>query len=118
MTRPDKNVRTRHGDPPQAPRAHPYFLQARAQVRALIEPGTVLALPSAPSIAPLIDSPAADLEDFRLRTMRITCVAGLSGLPQISIPAGTVDGCPIGLSFIGWFGGDEALLELSERFLG
>jgi amidase len=89
------------------------LVQARAKVRALIEPGTVLALPSAPSIAPLIDSPAAHLEDFRLRAMRISCVAGLSGLPQVSIPAGTVDGCPVGLSFIGWFGGDEVLLDLA-----
>lgn len=88
---------------------------ARAQVREAIQPGTVLALPSAPSIAPLIDSLAADLENFRLRVMRLTCIAGLSGLPQVSIPAGTVEGCPVGLSFIGWFGGDEALLDLAVR---
>jgi Asp-tRNA(Asn)/Glu-tRNA(Gln) amidotransferase A subunit family amidase len=43
--------------------------------------------------------------------MRLTCTAGLSGLPQMSIPACTIDGCPVGLSFIGWAGGDEALLE-------
>ena len=36
-----------------------------------------------------------------------------SGLPQMNIPAGTIDGCPIGLSFIGWAGGDEALLDLA-----
>jgi amidase len=34
-------------------------------------------------------------------------------LPQISIPIGTVSGCPAGLSFIGWPGGDEALLDLA-----
>jgi amidase len=37
----------------------------------------------------------------------------LAGLPQISIPAGTVAGCPAGLSFIAWAGGDEALLDLA-----
>jgi amidase len=31
----------------------------------------------------------------------------------MSIPVGTVDGCPVGLSFIGWAGGDEALLDLA-----
>jgi amidase len=31
----------------------------------------------------------------------------------VSIPAGTIDGCPVGLSFIGWDGGDEALLDLA-----
>ena len=45
--------------------------------------------------------------------MRLTSIAGLSGLPQITIPAGTIDGCPVGLSFIAWSGGDEALLDLA-----
>ena len=40
-------------------------------------------------------------------------IAGLSGLPQVSIPVGTMSGCPIGLSFVGWAGGDEALLDLA-----
>jgi amidase len=45
--------------------------------------------------------------------MRLTCLSGLSGLPQVSIPVGTVLGFPVGLSFIGWEGGDEALLDLA-----
>jgi amidase len=45
--------------------------------------------------------------------MRLTCIAGLGGLPQVSIPVGTVTGCPVGLSLIGWPGGDEALLDLA-----
>jgi amidase len=45
--------------------------------------------------------------------MRLTCTAGVAGLPQMSIPAGTPSGCPVGLSFIGWAGGDEALLDLA-----
>ena len=76
-------------------------------------PGTILALPTAPWIAPRIDSTGAELDHFRTRVMRLTCIASLTGLPQISIPAGTMDGCPIGLSFIGWRGGDEALLDLA-----
>lgn len=88
---------------------------ARAHLRALVAPGTVLALPSAPAIAPRIDTPADVMEAFRLRVMRLACSAGLAGLPQVSIPAGTVDGCPVGLSFIGWAGGDEALLDLAVR---
>jgi amidase len=45
--------------------------------------------------------------------MALTCIAGVSGLPQVTLPAGTVEGCPVGLSFIGWAGGDEALLDLA-----
>jgi amidase len=47
--------------------------------------------------------------------MRLTCIAGLAGLPQISIPVGTVAGCPAGLSFVGWPGADEVLLDLACR---
>ncbi|MCX7311464.1 MAG: amidase [Alphaproteobacteria bacterium] len=86
---------------------------AREQIHALIAPGTVVALPSAPCIAPKLDTPAAELDSYRTRVMRLTCIAGLGGLPQVSIPAGTAAGCPVGLSFIGWAGGDEALLGLA-----
>jgi amidase len=79
----------------------------------VVAPGTVLALPTAPCIAPLVDGSAADMDKFRTRVMRLTCTAGVAGLPQVNLPAGTLDGCPIGLSFIGWAGGDEALLDLA-----
>ena len=88
---------------------------ARTRIRALIKPGTIVALPAAPCIAPKIDTPPDALESYRVRVMRLTCTAGLGGLPQVSIPAGTVAGCPVGLSFIGWAGGDEALLDLAAR---
>jgi amidase len=88
---------------------------AREHIRSLVTPGTVVALPSAPGIAPLLDAPAESIDDFRARVMRLTCTAGICGLPQVSIPVGTVDGCPAGLSFIGWAGGDEALLEMAVR---
>jgi amidase len=86
---------------------------ARAHVRSLLPPGTIMALPSAPCIAPHAGTPADALESFRVRVMRLTCIAGMSGNPQVSIPVGTRGGCPVGLSFIGWHGGDEALLDLA-----
>jgi amidase len=90
-------------------------------VRQTAVPGTILALPSAPCIAPKVDIAGDELESFRARVMRLTCIASLTGLPQISIPAGTISACPVGLSFIGWTGGDEALLDLAfalSRHLG
>jgi len=86
---------------------------AREHIRGKIKPGTVMALPTAPCIAPRIDTPQDELESFRVRVMRLTCIAGLAGLPQVSVPVGTVAGCPVGLSFVGWAGGDEALLDLA-----
>jgi amidase len=97
----------------QADAARVAQVKAREHIRDVARPGTVLALPTAPAIAPPVDTPAADLDDFRTRVMRLTCTAGMAGLPQMNIPAGTLNGCPIGLSFIGWAGGDEALLDLA-----
>jgi amidase len=86
---------------------------ARAHLRSLVPPGTMLALPTAPSIAPPIDLSGEEMESFRVRVMRLTCMAGLAGLPQMNLPVGTVAGCPSGLSLIAWAGGDEALLDLA-----
>jgi amidase len=99
----------------QADSARRVMTAARAHLRALVPPGTVMALPTTPSIAPKLDLDESGLNDFRTRVLRLTCMAGLAGLPQINIPAGTVAGCPAGVSFIGWPGGDEALLDLACR---
>ena len=64
-------------------------------------------------VAPPLDAATDELESFRVRVMRLVCMASISGLPQVTIPAGTADGAPVGLSFIGWRGGDEALLSLA-----
>lgn len=97
----------------QADAARRTVASARKHLRALVPPGTIMALPSAPCIAPRLDTPADELDSFRTRVMRLTCMAGLAGLPQMNLPIGTVAGCPAGLSFIAWPGGDEALLELA-----
>jgi amidase len=86
---------------------------ARAHLRALVPPGTMLALPTAPSIAPPVGLSGDEMESFRVRVMRLTCMAGLAGLPQMNLPVGTVAGCPAGLSLIAWPGGDAALLDLA-----
>ena len=86
---------------------------ARAEIRSRVAPGTLLCLPTAPSIAPRRDSPLEALDTFRSRVMTLTVTAGLAGLPQVTLPAGTVDGCPCGISFIAAAGADERLLDLA-----
>jgi amidase len=87
--------------------------RARTELRGRITPGTVVAIPTAPCIAPRLDATVAELDAFRARAMALTSIAGIGGLPQVSVPARVVDGCPIGLSFIGWPGADERLLDLA-----
>lgn len=97
----------------EAEAARGVLAETRAHIRRVATPGTLMALPTAPCIAPLVGGGAGEMDHFRSRVMRLTCTAGVAGLPQITLPAGTVDGCPVGLSFIGWPGGDEALLDLA-----
>ena len=99
----------------QAAEARVMQERARDRIRSIARPGTVLVLPTCPAIAPLTHAPNDVHEAFRTRAMRMTCIAGLSGLPQMSLPIATIGGRPIGLSFIGWAGGDEALLDLAVK---
>jgi amidase len=92
-------------------RAREVAARSREHLRRVVTPGTIVAVPSAPTIAPTVDGALADT--FRARCLRLTCIAGLAGLPQVSLPAGVAAGCPVGASLIGWAGGDEALLDLA-----
>src|SRR5690606_4666392 len=83
---------------------------AKSHIEGLISPGKIVVLPTAPCIAPERGATGKLLDAYRTRVMRLTCIAGLSGLPQVTLPAGLINGCPVGLSFIGWRNSDEALL--------
>lgn len=87
---------------------------ARARVNELLGGGdTLIVMPTAP-VSPKRDASNAEVEDFRARTMGLTCVSGLSGCPQVSLPLAEA-GAPIGLSLLAAHGGDEALLEMAVK---
>ncbi|MCU0775178.1 MAG: amidase [Ideonella sp.] len=75
----------------------------------------VMVLPTMPDIAPLRSSPESALEDYRNRAIRLLCVSGLSGFPQISLPLAGRAGAPLGLSLLGPPGSDRSLVALAER---
>lgn len=84
---------------------------AKDQLIRLLQQDTLLVIPTVNGPAPLLNSSSASLEERRNRTLQLTCIAGLAGLPQVTIPIGKVDGAPIGLSFIGGTHTDRALLS-------
>jgi amidase len=86
----------------------------KAHVLGLIKHDAVVVLPSSASTAPRLDADPLAVDDVRMRTMRITCVAGLAGLPQVSIPMQTAAGKPYGVSLLGPAGSDLALLRLAK----
>ncbi len=87
--------------------------QVATRMEALLGEDTVLCLPTAPGIAPLRNTPADELEAFRAQALSLLCVAGLARLPQVNLPFGTLDGCPVGLSLIGPRGTDMLLLKIA-----
>ena len=88
---------------------------ARARLAGRLGGDGGLIQPSVPVIAPRCDAAAETLSDFRDRTISLNCIAGLAGLPQVTVPAGRVEGCPVGLSLIGPAGSDRRLLTLAVR---
>jgi Asp-tRNA(Asn)/Glu-tRNA(Gln) amidotransferase A subunit family amidase len=82
--------------------------RARAAIRERLGE-RVLVLPSAATVAPR----AADAEAARAATMLLTCVAGIGGLPAVSVPVATASGLPAGACLVGPAGSDRALLRLA-----
>ena len=81
----------------------------------LLGSDTVLAVPTVPDIAPLRNAQPEATEDFRGRALTLLCIAGLARLPQINLPFGKVNGCPIGLSLIGPRDRDMLLLAIARE---
>lgn len=90
----------------------------RQHVDALLGADGVICLPTSPRVAPPRGTPADKVEvEYRNQAQRILCIAGLCGLPQISLPMARLDGLPLGLSLIGARGSDRALIALARRVL-
>ncbi|KXZ51886.1 hypothetical protein GPECTOR_11g320 [Gonium pectorale] len=89
----------------------------RKHMLSLLGEDGVLALPTTPGPAPLVDTPPADLDAWRTRLISLTSIAGLAGLPQVHLPIAYVDGLPVGLGLVGPPGSDEQLLELAEAVM-
>jgi amidase len=87
----------------------------RAHLAALLGTDGVLLMPTMPDIAPLRSESEAGLEDYRNRAIRMLCIAGLSGFPQLSMPLARRDGAPLGLSLLGPAGSDRSLIRVAER---
>lgn len=89
----------------------------RTEMRERLGDGGVLVLPTVPGAAPLKASSFKETQAFRERALRLLCLSGLSGFPQISLPLGNVDGAPFGISLLGPPNSDLALIALGGQIL-
>jgi amidase len=100
----------------QVAKANRIRARFRSALKRLLGADGVLILPTMPDIAPLASTSEAELEDFRNRALRLLCLSGLSGLPQITVPALRREGAPLGLSLIGPKGSDLSLARLAVAY--
>ncbi|HXQ57673.1 MAG TPA: amidase, partial [Actinomycetes bacterium] len=94
----------------------------RGRFAALVEDllGTrdALVLPTIPVVAPSRDTRVLELGDGRRMGIQeaLTALPGAfncSGSPVVSVPVGSLDGLPVGLSLVGRIGGDQELLGVA-----
>ena len=90
----------------------PVRLRIARRLRALVPKGTALLLPTSPTIALPKDADGEVLAEFYRAALTLTSIAGHAGLPQLSLPVASIDGCPLGLSIIGSKDDDLPLLAL------
>ncbi len=81
----------------------------QARMAELLQPGTVICLPTTPFPAPEAGLPQSQMWERRMRIITLTCLGGLLGAPQINLPLAEVDGMPVGLSLLAAPGADELL---------
>ncbi len=93
----------------------------RAQLKAkwteVMGQDGVLVFPTMPDIAPLSTSSDAEMDTYRNRAIRLLCLGGLTGCPQLSLPLASRQGAPLGLSLMGPPGSDLSLVRLAQRVM-
>lgn len=81
-----------------------------------LESGDVVVFPTVHDISPLLSSTLVELKDFALKASRHTCIAALTGFPEITIPLRNIKkSCSLGMSFIGRAGEDVTLTSFASR---
>ena len=86
--------------------------RARASQRLdqLLDGRRMLCLPTSPILPIARDARLSEMRTAVHRIVDLTCIAGLTGCPQVNLPIASIGAVPVGLSLIGWRGGDAALI--------
>ena len=84
--------------------------EAKARLDALLDRRRMLCIPTSPILPIARDARLSTMRHAVHRIVDLTGIAGLTSLPQVNTPAGSASGIPVGLSLIGWRGGDAALV--------
>lgn len=105
-------------DMPESDRAAAqiYRQRYREYLRGALGLDGVVVMPTMHDISPLrTQTDQATLDEYRGKALEMTAAASLAGLPQVSLPLGSHQGAPIGISLLGPAGSDRWLIELAEH---
>ena len=83
---------------------------ATARLEGLLDGHRFLCLPTTPILPIRRNARLSDIRAAVHRIVDLTAIAGLAGLPQVSLPVAFAGHIPVGLSLIGWRGGDAHLI--------
>jgi Asp-tRNA(Asn)/Glu-tRNA(Gln) amidotransferase A subunit family amidase len=90
----------------------------RHRLAAAFEQVDVIAWPTVPAVAPLLQMPLVELPSGTLTAdsanVRGAGLANLTGIPSVSVPVGLSEGLPIALQLQAAWGRDELLLDAAE----
>ena len=98
---------------------YPHIFEKRKQLQHEVQQrlgnDTVMVIPTVPGPAPKIQTGESEIQAVRKRTMQLTCIAGIGGLPQVTIPVEGPGGAPISISIIAGRHDDRRLLSFVQH---
>jgi amidase len=87
----------------------------QSRIERLVPPDTAIIMPITPCPALTENAPGDVIGWFYQRALTLTSVAGHCGAPQVVLPLGRWQECPIGLAILGPRGSDRTLLQLAAK---
>lgn len=109
----DNFLRGTRTSPELIAEAQKFRVERRNEFAESFDGRTVICLPTTPFPAPLAGQPRSRMWELRIPIISLTCIAGMLGAPQLTMPVAEVNGLPVGLSIMGLPGRDEMLLSLA-----
>ena len=91
---------------------------ASKRLDGLLDRRRVLCMPTSPILPIGRDARLSDMRTAVHRIVDLTGIAGLTGLPQVNLPMTAIGPIPVGLSLVGWRGGDAPLVGAACALAG
>ncbi|KHF41381.1 amidase [Halalkalibacter okhensis] len=88
----------------------------RIKMVELLGEDRLLMIPTTPGEAPRCNLSGSEIEKRRSQTMQLSCIAGLNGLPQVTIPIEGNNEAPLALSVIAGPNQDKRLLQWVNEY--